>query len=128
TRAVTPGSTSRAATPQGQGSPKTTSGAVTHAAVGVDAPFAPPVNKTRPWIFAAAGAALVVVIGTVAVMSGGDGETADASEEKADADKAATEGPSAHEPQKDLPEPEKLAPQVTAAPQTPVEKKPEPAE
>jgi serine/threonine-protein kinase len=61
TTGVTPGLAPHAAaatTTHTQGSPKATSGAVTHAAMGVDAVGGPPVNKTNPLIYA--GAAVLV--------------------------------------------------------------------
>lgn len=97
-----------------QGSPKASSGALTHAAVGVDAPVSPPLQKTKPAIWIGAAVLVLGLVGGAMALSGGSEKDKTAEEEAAaDAEEAAT-SPAVQEP---APEP----PQVEEVP-TPEEK------
>jgi serine/threonine-protein kinase len=94
-----------------QGSQKGTSGAVTHAAVGVDFPIGPPIAKTKPMIWIGAAVAVLGLVGAVFALSGGDSPTEEEiAQQESEEAKAAEEtkpGSPALEESAPAPEPEK---------------------
>lgn len=121
-------------TTQNQGSTKTSSGALTHANMGVDSPVVPPVKKTNPLILIGAAVLVLGLVGGVfALGSGSDpaedelAETDEAmDEEKATTSPAVEESEPAPEPEK-APEPKPEAePEPEAKPEPPPAPRPAP--
>ncbi len=71
-----------AAATQGLGSPKATSGALTHAALEQEV-ASPPLKKSNPLVLAAAAAGVLILVGGAFVMGGGDGTGEPASDSTA---------------------------------------------
>jgi serine/threonine-protein kinase len=125
TTGITPGGRATPVATKGHGSPKMTSGAVTHAAVGVDAPFLPPVRKTSPLVFVGMGALLLVSLGMALSLGGGEEATREADATPKDEQSAAastgTMG-AVEQPQPvQNPEPAQAPAQEAEAPKEPTE-------
>lgn len=105
---------------QGHGSPKMTSGAVTHGAVGVDSPVYSPAKKSNPLFFVGAGAALLALLGAAFMLRGGESPPSETDEATA-APAPATQSPAEAEAQKPTPAPEpqkKVEQALPAKPET----------
>jgi serine/threonine protein kinase len=107
------------------GSPKSSSGALTHAAVGVDAPISPPLRKSSPMIWVGAAVLVLGLAGGALALASGGKEDKTAEEEAAKAAEAAA-SPAVEEPTPEPPKAEEKAKPVEK-PAPVVEPTPEPA-